>query len=132
MNPSEAKKRYKKTTALSMLFYVITIFGVAFYIAKVDVPSAVKYGLAALPIIFVWWFLWGFIRFFKETDEYERSRLTMSMLVGVIVIMLVTSGWGFMEMLADAPPLPVFWIFPLYFLASGMARQFTKSPGEGC
>jgi len=132
MNPSLARKRYKKTTAISMLFYIVTIFAVSIYIAKTDVPNMAKYVLSCLPIIFVWWFLWGFIRFFKETDEYERSRLTTSMLVGVVVIMLVTSGWGFMEMLADAPPLPVFWIFPMYFLASGLAQQFTKSPGDNC
>ena len=132
MSPSEAKKRYKKTTGISMFLYIIAIFGVSIYLVKIDVPVVTKYILAVLPTIFVWWFLWGFVRFYKETDEYERSRLTKSMLVGVIVIMLVTSGWGFMEMLADAPHLPVFWIFPIYFLASGLTDHLTKMPGEGC
>ncbi|NNE58041.1 MAG: hypothetical protein HKN36_08045 [Hellea sp.] len=133
MSPSDAQRRYKKTTAMAMLFYVIVIFSVAFYLKRTDdVAPVLKYILAALPTIFVWWFLWGAIRFYKETDEYERSRLQTGMLFGVIFTMLLSSGWGFMEMFADAPQLPVFWIFPAFILASGVGRLLTKTQPEGC
>ncbi len=132
MNPSLAKKRYMKTTAVSMIFYVIAIFGISFLLRMTEVPSAGKYGLALLPTLFVWWFLWGAIRFYKETDEFERSRLISGMLAGMVVVLLVSSGWGFMEMLADAPPLPVFWILPIFFAASGLYRAFTATKGERC
>jgi len=125
MNPSLAKKRYMKTTGISMIFYMIAIFGVSFYLN-------IKYALALLPTIFVWWFIWGAIRFYKETDEYERAQLIGGMLIGVIAILLVSSGWGFMEMLADAPKLPVFWILPIFFGASGLGRYVTNPKGERC
>lgn len=132
MTPSLAKKRYFKTTALSMTFYVIAIFSVSFFLAGAEVPAFVKYALALLPTLFVWWFLWGAYRFYKETDEFERSRLISSMLAGVVAILIISSGWGFVEMLADGPHLPVFWILPIFFLASGLYRAFTRSSGEGC
>lgn len=133
MNPSVANKQYLKTTAISMVFYMIAIFGAAVYLRSADAaPDVVKYGLALLPALFVWWFLWGAIRFYKDTDEYERSKMVGGMLAGVVVLMLISSSWGFMEMLADAPRLPIFWILPIFFITSGLWQFFTKPRGEGC
>ncbi len=133
MKPSEAKKRYFKTTRNSMILYIVTIFTVSFYLNTIEAQTVVKYGLAILPAIFVWWFLWGAIRFYKETDEYERSKLVSGMLAGVVVLLLISSSWGFLEMFADAPKLPVFWILPIFFLASGLSRGFTAlSRDERC
>lgn len=132
MSPTLAKKRYLKTTAVSMLFYVIVIMGVAFYLKDREVSDIIKYSLAILPTIFVWWFLWGAIRFYKETDEYERSNMVGGMLAGVVVLLLISSSWGFLEMLADAPKLPIFWILPIFFVASGLWQAFSRPKGERC
>lgn len=132
MSPSLAKKRYLKTTAVSMLFYVIVIMGVALYLKDREVSDIIKYSLAILPTIFVWWFLWGAIRFYKETDEYERSNMVGGMLAGVVVLLLISSSWGYLEMLADAPKLPIFWILPIFFVASGFWQAFSRPKGERC
>jgi len=93
-----------------MIFYMIAIFGVSFYLNSTEVSSTLKYALALLPTIFVWWFIWGAIRFYKETDEYERAQLIGGMLIGVIAILLVS----------------------IFFGASGLGRYVTNPKGERC
>ncbi len=132
MSPSTAKKSYFKTTAISMTLYVAVIFAVAFYLKSAEVSATTKYILALLPTVFVWWYLWGAYRFYNDTDEYERSRIRTGVMFGVLFIMILTSGWGFMEMLADAPHLPVFYIFPIFCGAAGIGRYLTRSEGESC
>jgi len=130
MKPIQAKKRYLKTTAISMLFYVIVVFAVAFYLRGNEASDGLKYVLALLPTIFVWWFLWGAVRFYKETDEYERSKMVSGMLAGIVVLMLISSSWGFLEMLADAPKLPIFWVLPIFFVVSGLWQFISRPKGE--
>lgn len=128
----DAHKRYLRTTIVSMLFYVICVFGVSFFLRLVEVATPIKYVLALMPSLFIWWFVWGAGRYFKECDEYERSRLTSGLLFGVAVLLIFTSGWGFLELLADAPALPVFYIFPLFVVAASIGRFLQRNPGEKC
>lgn len=132
MSPSLAKKRYMKTTAISMALYVLVVFAISFYLKSAEISVAVKYILSLLPALFVWWFLWGAYRYYNETDEYERSRIRTGVMIGVLFIMVLSSGWGFMELLADAPKLPLFYIFPIFCGAAGIGRYLTKSEGDSC
>lgn len=132
MKPAEAKKRYYKIFAPSMALYLIATLGASWYLKGNEVPQTGKYILALFPALFIWWFVWGHIRFFREADEFERSRQISGALFGIAVLMVFSTGWGFLEMLADAPKFPVFYIFPLFCVAYSFGRFLTKSPGEGC
>ncbi len=132
MSPSTAKKRYLTNTAISMGVYLAAVFGASYVIKNFEFAAVVKYILAVLPALCVWWFLWGAYRFYQETDEFERSRLITGMLIGILVILVVTSGYGFLELLADAPHISLFWVFPLFCAAGGLGRYFTKIDGEKC
>jgi len=132
MSPSKAKKRYLTNTAVSMGVYLAATFGATFFIRGFEPPEILKYVIAFLPALCVWWFMWGAYRFYQETDEFERSRLITGMLIGIMFILVVTSGYGFLELLADAPHISLFWVFPAFCFAGGIGRYFTKIQGERC
>lgn len=132
MKPTEARKRYYKIFFLSMGLYLISTFAAASVLKKQDLPFPLEYALAIIPALFVWWLIWAQARFYKESDEYERSRQVTGMLYGVGAVLVLSTGWGFLEMLADAPKFPVFYIFPFFCMAYSFGRYRTKSLGETC
>jgi len=132
MKSKQAHKRFFKNTAISMVFYLASVFGAARLLKATEFPEILQYIVAFFPALFVWWFMWGGIRYFRECDEYERSQMTRAVLLSVAALMIFSSGWGFVELLADAPPFPLFYVFPLFCVLFGLGRALIRAPGEKC
>ena len=132
MKPSIAKQRYFKIFVPSMALYLITTFGATWLLKSNEVDQIFKYVIALIPALFIWWLVWAQIRYFREADEFEKARQVSGALFGIAVLMVFSTGWGFLEMLADAPKFPVFYIFPLFCLAYSMGRYLTRMDGETC
>jgi len=132
MKPAHARKRYFKIFFPSMALYLVAVFGATWLLKFNEIGQTVKYIVAIIPSLFIWWLVWAQIRYFREADEFERARQISGALFGVSVLMVFSTGWGFLEMLADAPKFPVFWIFPLFCVAYSVGRYFTRMEGENC
>lgn len=132
MKPTEARKRYFKVFVPSMALYLITILGATSLIKGFEIPIAAQYGLAIIPALAVWWLIWAQARYYREADEFERSRQVTGVMFGVAVMMLLSTGWGLLELLVEAPAFPVFYLFPLFCVAYSFGRYLTKTPGEEC
>ncbi len=132
MKSSQAHKRYFINTAVSMIFYLFSIFGASLTIKNTALPQTLNYIIAFIPAIFVWWFMWGAVRFYRESDEYVQSQMVKAILFSVTSIMIFSSGWGFVELLADAPAFPVFYVFPLFCVLFGLGQFLVRGPGETC
>jgi len=115
-----------------MALYLVAVFGATWLLKFNEIGQTVKYIVAIIPSLFIWWLVWAQIRYFREADEFERARQISGALFGVSVLMVFSTGWGFLEMLADAPKFPVFWIFPLFCVAYSVGRYFTRMEGENC
>ncbi len=132
MKPVEAKKRYFSVFIPSMALYLITTFGATWLLKSNEIGQVIKYIIAIIPALFIWWLVWAQIRYFREGDEFERARQVSGALFGIAVLMVFSTGWGFLEMLADAPKFPVFYIFPLFCVAYSIGRYLTRMDGEKC
>lgn len=132
MKVSQAHRRYFKNTAISMVFYLISVFAASLTIKNTELPQALQYIIAFTPALFVWWFMWGAVRYFRECDEYEQSQMIKAILFSMTVLMIFSSGWGFVELLADAPAFPVFYVFPAFCVLFGLGRYLVRAPGESC
>ncbi|MEP5759316.1 MAG: hypothetical protein ABJ327_08450 [Litoreibacter sp.] len=67
---------------------------------------------------------WAHWRFTGEIDEYLRLIQIKATMVGVVCFLVVASGWGTLELLADAPNLQMFWLLPIFWVSHSAATAF--------
>ena len=92
-----------------------------------NLPPVALYGLAIIPIIAIFSAFWAHWRFVNEIDEFLRTIQVKAVIFGIACVMAIASGWGTLELLADAPILKVFWLLPIFWVSySAAAVVLTK------
>lgn len=134
LTPKQALRRYLTLFMPSMTAYIIAVFMAVKLLKNKSVTGLLIYPIALLPGLAALVFLYGYFRFIREMDEFQRKVQIDATLIGVAAILTFTLTWGIMEMfLPDLPRVPVFWVFPLYFLIQGLAGwRLSKKYGTGC
>lgn len=133
MTNKKARIRYFKIFFPAMIGYVISCFGVAKLIDKSADPTPLTYGLAFIPTMFVFLWVWSHARFILEMDEFARMIQIKSILYGLIGLMALTTAWGFLEIYAQAPAVPIFYVLPGFYFCYGIAAIFiSRKYKAGC
>lgn len=84
-------------------------------------PSSALYAVSILPVGMMLGMFWAQWRYMNEIDEFLRSIQLKAVFAGLIVTMTAATGWGWLEFYAEASPLPVFWLNPLYWIGYSIA-----------
>lgn len=133
MTNKMARKRYFRIFVPAMIGYVASCFGVAELIDKSADVTALTYGLALIPAIFVFIWVWSHARYILEIDEFVRMLQIKSILYGLIGLMALTTAWGFLEIYAQVPAVPIFYVLPGFYLCYGIVSIFiSKRNSAGC
>jgi len=112
---SAASRRYSRRIWPTMLSYVVLLALALWTRHSRAVEGALRYAIALLPAIP----LVGVVALVAqaisaEEDEFQRSVWAEAMLWGTATTMVATTVWGFLESLAGAPHLPLYWVFPFF------------------
>jgi hypothetical protein len=124
---NQASKRYNKRAIIAMPIYIVLIF-LASYVHRHNHPSrSLAILISILPSIPLVAFVATAGLYLKEeTDEFLRSIFQQSLLWSMGLILAFTSVWGLLEMLADVPHLPVFYVFPGFWVFFGICSPLLK------
>lgn len=127
MTAERATYRYFKLFIPSMVGYLVGSLATSWLADHLTLPLMALYGLATIPIVAIFVAFWAHWRFINEIDEFLRMIQIKAVIVGIACVMAVASGWGTLEMLADAPKLQIFWLLPLFWVSySAGAMVLTK------
>jgi hypothetical protein len=107
----EARRKYHLELGVSMVMYLIVLFG-ALSIGKKMEPGALRTGLLMLPMIPVLLSIWAIARQFKRMDEFIRLRTLESLAIAAAVTAGLSLTYGFLEG-AGYPRLSMFWVWPV-------------------
>lgn len=130
MTPEQATYRYFKAFIPAICVYAAGTVSITWLGNRALVPSAALYILALVPVVAIFFAFWAHWRFATEVDEFLRLIQIKGTLFGIACVMIVASGWGTLETLADAPNLPVFWLLPIFWVAqSGATAIISKREG---
>jgi len=123
MPSTPAGRRYLKRFVPTMTAYVVALFA-SNRIAEAWQPEGVALValsfVPALPIIGVIVVIGLYLA--EEKDEYLRQRIVVSMLVGLGLMLSVTTAWGFLEESGVAPHVPAYFAFILWCAGWGAAQ----------
>jgi putative oxidoreductase len=70
--------------------------------------------------------LWATLALMRESDEFVRALAAKLFIIAAGVAMAVATVWGFGESYADAPHLPAWLIYPVFWFVFGCAAPFVK------
>ena len=130
MSRNRAVKRYMFSILGGSLGYAGALIGVSIALKSIAGPLSLKIALSLIPGIFVLYMLRVIWRFVKCADEAQRYFFTQAFVAAAFVVLALSGVWGLVEMLVDeVPALPVFWIFPAFFMALGLSS--CVGPGRG-
>jgi hypothetical protein len=121
---TSAIRRYQARSWTLMAVYVVAVFTVALLIKHVIPPGPWRYAAAllpAVPLVGVIVSVGLYVR--EEADEFRRAVYVQSMLWGLGLVLVLSTVWGFLELLADAPHVEGWWVFPIYCVAQAVARH---------
>lgn len=124
---SSAHKRYVFRTIAFMTGYVAinvgTIFGAFDDIASPVAAWALALAVSA-PVIGQ---IWATLSLMNESDEFVRAVTAKQFILAAGTAMAIASVWGFGESYADAPHIPAWIIYPLFWACFGLIAPFVKS-----
>ena len=122
-----AHKRYVVRTMAFMSGYV-AVNVAAIFGAFDDIASPVAaWGLALTVSAPVIGQIWATLALMRESDEFVRAVVAKQFILASGLAMAVASVWGFGESYADAPHIPAWIIYPLFWACFGLIAPFVKS-----
>ena len=127
MSITDAERRYRLRTMAFTLPYVAVnvaaIFGVFDQI--VGKPAAWVLAAAVAAPIVGW--IWAILSLMRDSDEFVRAVMAKRFIVAAGAAMAIAAFWGFGESYADAPHLPSWLIFPLFWACMAVLTPFFRT-----
>lgn len=71
--------------------------------------------------------IWATLSLMNESDEFVRAVTAKQFILAAGLAMAIASVWGFGESYADAPHLPAWIIYPLFWACFGVIAPFVRS-----
>lgn len=124
--PQEANRRYHMRFWPPMAVYVVLCFAVPEAIERFDLPEPVVWFLAALPGLMIGLVILAMARFIGETDEFNRMVHVRAGMIALGLTMFATTTWGFLEIFAEAPDMPLFLVLPIYMGFYGVSTFLVR------
>lgn len=119
---SVAGRRYTARILVAMTAYAALLV-LTIHLFRTGAPTGpLKYALAllpAIPIVAVVAFMALYLK--EEDDEFRRMKTTQGMLGGLLLTLGGGTVWGFLEVFAEAPHVPLYWVFPIFCVGLGLS-----------
>jgi hypothetical protein len=130
MTNEKATRRYMGTLIPAAIAFIGTSLALRAADDAGQLPPAALYAVSAIPVGIMLGMFWAHWRYMNEIDEFLRSIQFKGAFVGLVTVLTVSTGWGWLEFYADAPRLSVFWLNPLYWITYSIAVIWF-SPRDG-
>lgn len=121
MNEKRATRRYHMGFVPAMIVFMGGTLGLVWLDANSRLSGPYLMALTAVPILALLSMFWLHWRFMQEIDEFLRRIQINALLSGAAVVLVIATGWGYLEKFVDAPALSVFWLNPIFWAAYGIA-----------
>lgn len=71
--------------------------------------------------------IWATLSLMRDSDEFVRAVTAKQFIMAAGLSMAAATVWGFGESYADAPHIPAWMIYPLFWACFGLVAPFIRS-----
>jgi hypothetical protein len=116
-----AMRAYVRRFVPTMIVYVVLVWTVPFILQRLTPTGPLLWLIAALPAVPLCAVFWIIGRLFMELrDEYLRMIEVRKALIATGFAMMLATVWGFLEVYADAPHVPLYAVPIAWFAGLGV------------
>ena len=120
---SPAMRRYNIGVGLTMLGYLLAVFGTASFVHNHAPHGVTVYALAALPSFCILAMLGVVVRYLRdEKDEYVRLLMVRSLLAAIFIVLAIGAYNDFLRVFGGLPALPPFSQWVAFWFTFGLAQ----------
>lgn len=124
---TRASHRYLARMAITMAFYLITLFLAEHFIEERDVTGWLAAVLAMLPGLSFAGVIWVFgALIVEEQDEFFRMLYVRQGLIATAISFTLAAIWGFLETYKIVEPVAAFWWPTIWCLGIGIGAVANK------
>ncbi len=124
---SPADRKYFIRTMAFTIPYVAVNVAAIFGAFDEIIGKPAAWGLAVVVAAPIIGWIWSILVLMRDSDEFMRAVLAKRFIVSAGVAMAIASFWGFGESYANAPHIPNWMIFPLFWACFGLVTPFIRT-----
>ena len=128
---SPALRVYNRRVLFVMALYMLAMIGGGNLHHQFEAGSPMLWVLAIAPLLPLMGMIWAMYRYYlDEDDEYLRHKAVTGALVGLVLVLVFGTVWGFLEMYGLVGHIWNWWVFPLWALGLGIGTCWKRERGE--
>lgn len=122
-----ADRKYIIRTMAFTIPYVAVNIAAIFGIFDEIIGKPAAWALAAVVAAPILGWIWSILVLMRDSDEFMRALLAKRFIVSAGIAMAIASFWGFGESYANAPHIPNWMIFPVFWACFGLVTPFIRT-----
>jgi hypothetical protein len=124
---SRALMRYNTRFMLAMMAYVVGML-IAMAIYNDGMPAGpLAYAVTLLPALPALAMIVVMARYLvEEQDEYLRHRASFSAIIGLGLVLVLGTTWGFLETFGLVPHIWAWWVLPVWAIGLGIGQALVS------
>lgn len=128
MDMKEATGRaYVRRVALWMVVYIALVFALSTSRNEHLLSPPWNWAVAWTPSIPIAGVMWAVLRYMKDSDEFVRALTGKQLVITLFLLQIVCSAWGFMEVYAAAPHVPLYMVVVLFWTIFPVVKAVVRS-----
>ncbi len=129
---TRALRDYNRRFLIFSAVYAAVMMGAGGATNYIAQNSPLMWALAILPMLPAFGMIWTMMRYLRdETDEYMRHRAVSASMFGLGLVLVLGTGWGFLETFGLAPHIWAWWVFPAWAIGLGIGMALPERGAGG-
>ncbi len=128
---SPALRIYNNRALACMFIYMVAMIAGGNLYHVVGEGSPLLWPIAIVPVLPLLGMIWTMYRYYQdEQDEFLRHRAVTGALVGLVLVLVTGTVWGFFEMYGLVPHIWNWWVFPVWAIGLGLTTCLKQRDGS--
>jgi hypothetical protein len=122
--PDAARRRFALRQGAIMLLFGASVIAVTWWAPR---PAPLHWLLVAAPLVLLTLWAWEFFKVIRDDDEMMQGLALRAISFSAVLVLLLATMWGLLEMLVGVPHFPLFLLLPGFAAVYGITSTIMSA-----